>query len=126
MKTYIVTFAIILLIIVGWFIIFDKVEYHCESANKSLNKVISHIDNNNWNDAKKEFDKVTDKWSDIRSSWSILLDHHEIDNIDLSMAKTNKYVSSKNPSLSLAEIEVLKKLFNIVKENEALTLTNIL
>ncbi|MTI47361.1 MAG: DUF4363 family protein [Firmicutes bacterium] len=126
MRALIISIILILLIGIGWLFVLDSVTESTDFFIDSLEKLSEDINNNNWESANNQFQKIEKKWNEIRDNWSVLLDHHEIDNIDLSMSKANQYVKSKSDVLSLGEIETLKKLFGIVKENESLTLTNIL
>ncbi len=125
MKAFFVIFIIVIVIVVGWIVTFNSIEKDTEEFMNNLNALSTEIEAERWDIANAQFSEIEENWNKIRGMWSTILDHHEIDNIDLSMAKTLKYVYSENPSLALGEIEVLKKLFGIVKENEALTLTNI-
>lgn len=126
MRTLITSIALLILIIVGWIYVFDSVENTSSSFVNNLNILNENINSNDWKEANIKFSKIEEKWNKTRDMWSILLDHHEIDNIDLAMSKASQYLKSKNTSLSLGEIETLIKLFNIVMENQDLTLTNVL
>ncbi|WP_053954691.1 DUF4363 family protein [Inediibacterium massiliense] len=126
MKVFIASLLIMSFIVGGWFFVYDRVENTSYSFINSLDKIIESIHKNDWANASHEFEEVHKKWSRTRNTWSILLPHHEIDNIDLASAKAREYINAQNTSLSLGEIGTLKKLFHIVRENEGLTLTNIL
>lgn len=126
MKTFIVTSIAVLLIIGGWFFLYRIVEHQTADFVENLNQLASVLNNEDWESAARDFKEIRTKWHSTRNTWTIFLHHHEIDNIDLSMARTIQYIETKNKPLSLAEMEALKQLFHIVKENEAVTLTNIL
>ena len=126
MKAFIGTCIAVLLIIIGWFFLYQSVERRTAEFVENLNQLAAVLDNEDWEGATENFKKIRNKWRGTRDIWTIFLHHHEIDNIDLSMARTVQYIETKNKSLSLAEMEALKQLFHIVKENEAVTLTNIL
>ncbi|MBS4535055.1 DUF4363 family protein [Clostridium sp. D2Q-14] len=126
MKIFLFSAILILIIIVGWLFILDYIDKQIDIFIKDLNKVIVQIEKGNWNLAIQDFQDVEKKWNRTRRYWSIILDYRKIDNIDLSITKANKYISINNEALSLGEIEVLKKLFEIVKEREVLTISNIL
>ncbi|TCO68525.1 DUF4363 family protein [Marinisporobacter balticus] len=126
MKILIITLLSIVIVIGAWFFLYENIENTCSKFINDLTHIGQNIQTLDWDSAYSELLKVNDHWQQTRKTWAALLPHHEIDNIDLTMAKASQYVKSKNVSLSLGEIETLKKLFNIVKENEALTLTNVL
>ncbi|MTI65268.1 MAG: DUF4363 family protein [Firmicutes bacterium] len=126
MRALSIVILIILVIISGWIFLYNDITKDYDEFITSLNKLNKQLVYENWDEANKELEVLLEKWKEHRDKWSIFLDHHEIDNIDISMAKTSRYVETKNNPLALGEIEVLIKLFEIVKENEAFTLTNIL
>jgi len=125
MRTLIIVIILMLLFLVGWFFVYESIDKHTSIFVKQLDYVSETIRIENWDMVSIEFTRIRTNWGKIRKLLTILLDHHEIDNIDLSMAKANQYILTKNMPLSLGEIEVLKKLFAIVKESEELSLTNI-
>ncbi len=125
MRALIIAIIFTLAIFLGWYFTFNSVEDSTTQLISSLSELSKSVEARQWETAKTKFLEIEEKWEKIRSNWTIILDHHEIDNIDLAMAKTSEYVKSQNHALSLGEIESLRKLFSIVKENEALTLPNI-
>lgn len=127
MKAFIVCIISTIIIIFSWNYIYSNyVDDYCVEFINSLNSISDNIDINNWKDANEGLLKISEKWDNIRYIWSILLDHHEIDNIDIAMVKLIKNIQLKNIDLSYEQIQSLKQFFKIVKENEKLTLTNVL
>ena len=66
------------------------------------------------------------QWIKTQTRWTILLDHQEIDAIDISLKRLEKYVQTHNLSLSLAEISTVKQLVEQISNTEKFTLSNIL
>ncbi|MTI71734.1 MAG: DUF4363 family protein [Firmicutes bacterium] len=126
MRALSIVSVIILVIIGGWILLYNDITNDYDEFITSLNKLNKQLVYEDWGEADKELEVLLKMWKEHRDKWSIFLDHHEIDNIDIAMARTSRYVETKNNPLALGEIEVLIKLFEIVKENEAFTLTNIL
>lgn len=126
MKAFIISSAAVVLIIIGWIFLYQSVEHQTAEFIEALSQLAKTLNQEDWETAVAEFKDIRHKWQTTRKKWTIFLHHHEIDNIDLSMARTVQYIETKNKPLSLAETEALKQLFHIVKENEAVTLTNVL
>ncbi len=126
MKMFIVVIVLVLVFLVGWYFINESIGQYTTNFVNQLNHISKTIKDEDWNMVTIEYKRIKDNWNKIRDLLSILLDHHEIDNIDLSMAKAHQYIETKNAPLSLAEIEVLRQLFIIIDESESLTITNIL
>lgn len=120
------TIILITFMILGsWFLVNNSLAKNTEYMKVILKDLDADIQNDNWSNASTNFIKFKEKWIDLRSLWTIILDHHEIDNIDLSVAKADKYIHTKSKPLSLAEVEVLQSLIEIVRESESLSLSNI-
>lgn len=120
------TIILITFMILGsWFLVNNSLAKNTEYMKVILKDLDKDIQNDNWSNASANFIKFKEKWIDLRSLWTIILDHHEIDNIDLSVAKADKYIQTKSKPLSLAEVEVLQSLIEIVRESESLSLSNI-
>ncbi|SHJ72367.1 protein of unknown function [Geosporobacter subterraneus DSM 17957] len=126
MRAFIISSAAVLLIITGWIFLYQSVEHQTAEFVEALSQLTKTLNQEDWETAASNFKEIRNKWQITRNKWTIFLHHHEIDNIDLSMARTVQYIETKNKPLSLGETEALKQLFHIVKENEALTLTNVL
>ncbi|MFW6028640.1 MAG: DUF4363 family protein [Halanaerobiales bacterium] len=126
MKVFAIIIPIIIIVIGGWYLSFQSIVSHTDNFNRKLNELSIMVKNSNWEEAQDDFSEIKNKWKQLRNKWTIFFDNHEIDNIDLAMAKVAKYIETNNSSLASGEIEILKELFRIAKENEALSLTNLL
>lgn len=90
-------------------------------------KLLEHsIRTGKWNEAKAQLGVVEGRWDSIKDKWAMVLDHQEIDNIELSLVRMGVYVDKSDPVQSLAEISALVMLFEHIPEKEALSWKNIL
>ncbi|MDF2547255.1 MAG: hypothetical protein K0R93_2153 [Anaerosolibacter sp.] len=126
MRSLIGVSVVILVIIAGWLFAYNYIDAHATDLIQALEQMTKDIESENWDTASDKYLKTREQWLEIRDRWAVIIHHHEIDNIDLAMARTRKYIEEKDKPLSLGEIEVLKQLFHIVKESETVTLTNLL
>lgn len=118
--------ALILIIIIGsWFWIFTYIKSNVVEMNDIISNINSNIEDNNWIKTKELYEILNNKWDKSRLVWSIFLDHHEIDNMDLTIAKVEANINNKNKHESLKELNVLKTILKIVEESESLTIENI-
>lgn len=101
--------------------------YYRSSTNltKMLRNVSEHINSNNWEDAEKEIEEIEKLWGKIEKSWTVLIDHFEIDNIEMSLKKAKKYIEAKNVPLSLGELEGLNFMLEHIATKEKFSLENI-
>ncbi|MDI6813588.1 MAG: DUF4363 family protein [Desulfitobacteriaceae bacterium] len=91
-----------------------------------LEQVETMIQNAKWDGAKVQLEQTKVSWDQTKYWWTILLDHQELDNIDLSMSRLQRYVDTQGLSLSLGELSALKMLVDHISDKEAFNLRNIL
>lgn len=125
MKQILIVSGIIIVII--FIAVFTN--FYLES---SANTIVSNLDNiekfskaNDWNNALKELSLLDKDWDKTQSIWAILIEHQEIDNIDISLKKVEKYVETKNLSNVLAEIAATRLLINHIPQTFSPNIVNI-
>ncbi|MEG6611426.1 DUF4363 family protein [Pseudoclostridium thermosuccinogenes] len=120
----------IALIIAAVFIAGTCAQNSLASTSKHLDSQISAIEKSMkdgmWEDALNKLKALTEDWEKAETSWSMLLDHQEVDNIDSTIARMSQYIENRDISPALAEIETLRLYIRHIPEKEALTLKNIL
>ena len=94
-----------------------------------LEKELSEVENstvsNDWDRAEAGIKKVSEKWSGIKKTWAVLIDHLEIDNIDITLTKVEKYILCRDTSSALAEASTLMKYIRHIPRKEALNMENV-
>lgn len=91
-----------------------------------LNAIEKAIKESNWNTAEKELTNLKKSWKSSKNLWGILLDHQEIDNIDMSLSRVNEMILLKDPVNLLPEMAALKLLVMHIPIKESFRLENIL
>lgn len=125
LRTYITAGIIILVLGLGGY---WHNQYINQSTNALVEKVIyieDHIKAKNWSQANQEVTRVKTEWIETKKLWSVLLDHQEIDNIDLSLQRVEQYIVQNETALSLGEISALRLLFNHIADTESISLQNV-
>jgi len=115
--------AFVLLLDIVSFKYLDKTS---ENLNKMLTVVQQNIEKEHWKEAKKSIEKAEREWKKIGKKWAILVEHREIDEIEINMEKLKSYVETKNKDLSMAQLKAIKMLIRHIPQNEKPTLENIL
>lgn len=126
MKALLISLAIVLLVVIGSYFVYNSVENSTEYFINNLNELSVHINNKDWEKARGQYSKIEERWNEVKGKWEILIDQQDILNINMTMSKMNQFMKSKDVTLSLAELEALKKLFDFVRDNESLSLSNLL
>lgn len=106
--------------------------YTTTSINSSVEELSYYIDRlekniaqENWEESSKDIGKLSKVWSKTKQNWLLFLDHQEIDNIDLTYTRLNKYVETEELPSALAEVAALKLLVQHIPNISALSLRNI-
>ncbi|MDQ7093868.1 DUF4363 family protein [Desulfosporosinus sp. PR] len=97
-----------------------------QTIGSQLDTLEQSISSQQWDTAEKELTAAQQHWDNNKTWWTILLDHQEIDRIDLSLYRLNKYLVTRNLSLSLGEISDLELLIQHISDTEKLTIENVL
>ncbi|MBP1926138.1 hypothetical protein J2Z76_002002 [Sedimentibacter acidaminivorans] len=126
MRMMVISFIVILLIIFTWvWFHFSSIEVVTSYFFENLVDLSNIIDLNDWDTASNDIVKYIEKWNDLKTPWIYFLNQKDIDDIDTSFAKLEVYIKHANETMAQAELEQLKAYFNIIKENECLSLDNI-
>ncbi len=83
------------------------------------------INNGLWDQSEERFDTLVSTWNRIKALWTVLLHHSEIDSMNITLARIEQYIKSREKGLVLGEIASLKVLIQHVPKKERLTLENI-
>lgn len=126
MKPIVIILSVLIVILVGSYVFYNYIETSSSFIDKELRVLDTDIRNSKWNSASSGILIVENKWDKMKDRWALLIDHQEIDNINISMSKIKQYIEAKDAVDSLAEISALKLLFEHIPEKESLSVKNIL
>jgi hypothetical protein len=122
------TSLIVLLILIGvwiWFH-FTSIEPVTSFYYEKLAELSDLIDDDQWRRAGADMQIYHDKWDDTRNLWVYFINQNDVDSIDSSIKKLVSFIKNQDKTMAQAEIEHLRVLFNVIKENECLSLENIM
>lgn len=91
----------------------------------SIEKVEEGIKKKDWEQAKNQIDRIMKLWADSKGTWSALVDHQEIDNIDVTLSRLQTLVNSKDTASALQEAAALRKFVGHIPNKEKLSLDNV-
>lgn len=124
MLTISAVFLLVLILIWIWFH-FTSIEIITSYYWESLAELSNFINNDDWSRAERDMQLYSNKWEETRKLWVYFINQRDIDEIDASMKKLHVYIRNFNKDMAQAEIEQLRLYFNVIKENECLSLDNI-
>lgn len=92
----------------------------------AIEKAEKYMDSNNWKSAENSLSQVEKTWSDVKGTWSALIDHQEIDNIDIALSRLQMLVKTKEQPSSLSEAAALKKYIGHIPTMGRIVMENLL
>ncbi|MHB8125123.1 MAG: DUF4363 family protein [Desulfitobacteriaceae bacterium] len=126
MRVIIIIIMVFFLMIAGSLSSYNYINSTSGNLVSNLENLEKFVQDQKWNIAQEQLELTQTTWNKTKYWWTILLDHHEIDNIELSAQRLKQYLKAEDKTLSLAEISALEMLFEHIADSEALTLKNIL
>jgi ABC-type protease/lipase transport system fused ATPase/permease subunit len=100
------------------------------AASKVLDGHISHLENmvrnGEWDEADGTLLTIEKEWGKNKGVWATLIDHMEIDSIDITLAKLSRYIETRETSSALAEASTLSKLVRHIPRKVSFNIENIL
>jgi len=125
MKYYILLIVIFAFVLGLGFFVIAALSQSAADITENFEKISTAINNEDWQKANAEFLLVKEKWDRHKKWWAMIIDHHEIDNIDTSFSRTNEYLNHRNPALAGGELSVLKQFIKHIPETEKISWENI-
>ncbi|HWQ71722.1 MAG TPA: DUF4363 family protein [Desulfitobacteriaceae bacterium] len=126
MRIITTTIIIFILIISGSAASYNYINSTSRNLVAQLENAEKAIQDQQWTLAREQLEQTENNWDKTKYWWTILLNHHEIDNIELSSQRLKQYLINQDKTLSLAEISALEMLFEHIADTEAVNIENIL
>lgn len=78
-----------------------------------------------WEVAREGVDRARHTWSRHKNWWAMVIDHQEIDNIDMAFARIDKYIAMRDRAMAAGELALLRQMLEHIPEKERVSLQNI-
>ncbi|HBK85885.1 MAG TPA: hypothetical protein DDZ53_07645 [Firmicutes bacterium] len=79
-----------------------------------------------WAQAEERFNACLARWENVQRTWSALINHQEVDEIQMTFERAKEYVGNQEKASALAELAVAKLLVEHVPQKEKPSWANIL
>ena len=126
MKVIIATLLVLATLIGFGTYSFNYLDRTADELLSIADSIEKSVAEKNWDEARADFPRFESVWKKSSRKWAILIDHIELDQINTSMSKVEKYVDTKDIPGFMTEMAELKLLLKHVPEKEALNIKNIL
>lgn len=129
MKDACIIIAIILIIVAGDIWMQTYLTRTADEIGKKLQELkhntILAKETDNRDEIKNEVSEIEKKWEEISKTWSTIVVHQEIDNIEQALKKSKSNIAEGDLGNALEEIETTIFFVEHIKEREKLSLKNI-
>lgn len=127
MRSLTISTVSLLLIIAVWFGFMT----YCEDSLTDLTNLISNdiepdIIDGDWESAALSFDGLSRDWHDRQDLYSVFFTHSEVIQADLSIARAETAIRSRDASIALSELAAIREHLKFLFENERINLANII
>lgn len=124
------TAAIVLILILIFTFGLDIASYYylkdtAASLSNGIRSLPQKIDEEDWASAYKDLTVTSKQWSSVKGVWAVLINHEEIDNIDMSLTRLKSFVKYNDTEEAMAEYNTFKMLVDHIPENQRFSLVNI-
>lgn len=126
MRTLITIVIIVILLLGGSLTSYQYIQNSTQALVVPLETVERSISTKKWTVAQKELNTIRLRWDEDKAWWTVILDHQDIDTIDISIMRLEKYIEAQDVSLSLGEVAALELLVDHISDTAKLNLQNIL
>lgn len=92
---------------------------------QSIDQIEKNTQAENWIQAENTVNQVNKIWSEVKGTWASLIDHEEIDNIDVTLSRLQILIQAKDIPSALSEAAALKKFINHIPDKERLSIRNV-
>lgn len=126
MKPLVYSSIIIIAIIAFGAFTINMLKNEAENFHTVLIELEKNIYAEEWEKAKTIGETIEKQWDKNKKIWPMLIDHFEIDNVNINLAELQAYILSNDKTESLSRLAALKVLIKHIPERESFIIQNIL
>lgn len=125
-KTFITIIALIVIIIGTGIFSLYFIEEEVNVFQDHIDSIKEKIKQDNWQSAYEESEEMFKKWEKRKITWSIVLDHRKMDDLEALIVRCFQYVRFKNTEEAIVELNQAAQQLMLLEKSEIPTLANIL
>lgn len=126
MKPLVYSSIIIIVIIAFGAFTINMLKNEADNLHTVLIELEKNIYAEEWEKAKNIGETIEKQWDKYKKIWPMLIDHFEIDNVNINLAELQAYIISNDKTESLSRLAALKVLIKHIPERESFIIQNIL
>jgi hypothetical protein len=126
MKSLIISFISIAVMIAGWSIFVDYSDKNIHGLMNSIeDDILISVYAQDWDKAEKQFNGMAEKWHKQKKIYSFFFNTVDINETDYSIAKAKNYIYARDLPLAAGELNCTKEQLRFLHLNELITLDNV-
>jgi len=125
MSDFKLAIALLIIIFVFSYIYLRVLDNTTDTFVAEIEKLEKSVKQNKWEEAEKQLNEIQKKWSKTERWMTTLIDHQEIDNIKLTLARLSQYIHGRENTDFMAESASLKLLIHHIYSKERISWQNI-
>jgi len=125
MRIYVAVIVGLLLSVTVGFIAIDRLDAATNEIVAGFGELERAVDYGKWEEAGAGIGSVEKLWNKHNRWWPMVIDHQEIDNINMALVRTKQYIKMQDRAMASGELAVLKQMLEHIPEKEQVNLKNI-
>ncbi len=122
---YLLVFVIVVIIGVGGALVQRYLDRTAGELSAGLQEVGRALEHEDWEQSERAFAGFEQRWRVVRRNWSLVVDHVEIDSVDMRLARLKELIRAREDDEALAEYGEALMLLEHIPERERLTWRNL-
>ncbi|NLY44162.1 MAG: DUF4363 family protein [Clostridiaceae bacterium] len=125
MRAFKISIVLLIIIIISAIVYIKSLEKVSDEFIQQITQLEDMVKSERWDEAKKQLEDIEDLWIKKEKWMATLIDHEEIDNIKMTLAKLGEYVYFRETADFMAESATLKILIKHIPEKERISTANL-
>ncbi|MFA7467178.1 MAG: DUF4363 family protein [Desulfotomaculaceae bacterium] len=125
MKVYIAVAGMVLFLLVMSVYTLQAFSDTAAQMSGGIDRLESDVLNSDWTGAANKVEAIKEDWDKYKQWWAVFIDHQEIDNIDMALARAEKFIVTQERALAAGELAVLRLMLEHIPEKEQINLKNV-
>jgi hypothetical protein len=117
--------AIVVMIITGGILSQRYLDRSADELASQLERVQQAVEQKDWMTSEGGFTLLEEHWNRVHSNWELFTDHLELDNLELSLIRLQKFIETRDEVNARVEAGEAMDMIRHIPERERLTWRNI-
>ena len=126
MKKLVWAIIVLILFIAGSFGVEIKLKQSVDKMLIEVQSLTENLKDEQWDIVDTGFEDMVIKWEEKSRTWSVIVDHSEIDELTIALYKSKTYANYREKEEALAELKQFEFIVDHIPKIHKLELRNIL